>query len=156
MKNNEFKNLRIKNCTYYNFDDIIKLEDFDVDNMLKDDRTILIYDISYKTLIGEKPLRIRFDKIDGFIRIYNGTTYLILFGSEKYDANYNRIRYLVSLKRDIKYIFCHCYVKTKNDCNDSLPIDSVIILIKSVLNKNKNHYYYKIILEKRSYQLVKK
>ena len=28
---------------------------------------ILIYDISYKTLIDPKPLHIRFGKIDGFI-----------------------------------------------------------------------------------------
>ena len=27
--------------------------------------------------------------------------------------------------------------------------------IKSVLNKDKSHYYYNIFLEKRSYQLVK-
>ena len=43
----------------------------------------MIYDISYKTLIDPKPLRIRFDKIDGFVRIYDGTRYLTLFGSEK-------------------------------------------------------------------------
>ena len=55
----------------------------------------MIYDISYKTLIGLNPLRIRFDKIYGFIRIYDGTRYLKLFGSEKYDAIYNRISYLM-------------------------------------------------------------
>ena len=52
------------------------VEDFDIDNILIDKKShenILIYDISYKTLIGSKPLRIRFDKIDGFIRIYDGT-----------------------------------------------------------------------------------
>ena len=52
------------------------VEDFDIDNILIDKKShenILIYGISYKTLIGSKPLRIRFDKIDGFIRIYDGT-----------------------------------------------------------------------------------
>ena len=34
-------------------------------------------------LIVAKPLRIRFDKIDVFIRVY-GTRYLLLFGFEKY------------------------------------------------------------------------
>ena len=34
---------------------------------------------------NSKPLRIKFNKIDGFIRIYDGTRYLVLFGSEKYD-----------------------------------------------------------------------
>ena len=60
---------------------------------------ILIYDISYKTLIDPKRLRIRFDKIDGFIRICDGTRYLTLFHSEKYDNIYDRIRYLISLKK---------------------------------------------------------
>ena len=67
MENNEFKNLRIQNCTYYYFDNIIKLKDFDIDNTLIDEKSqenILIYDISCKTLIGSKPLCIRFHKID--------------------------------------------------------------------------------------------
>ena len=34
---------------------------------------MLIHDISYKTLIDPKPLRIGFDKIDGIIMIYDGT-----------------------------------------------------------------------------------
>ena len=44
---------------------------------------ILIYDISVQTLIDLQLLGIRFDKIDGFIRIYNGNRYLTLIGSEK-------------------------------------------------------------------------
>ena len=32
----------------------------------KPHENILIYDISYKTLIGAKPLHIRFNKIDGY------------------------------------------------------------------------------------------
>ena len=58
-----------------------------------------------KTLIRSKPLLIRFDKRDGSIRIYEGTRYLVLFGPEKYDAIYNRIRYLITLKSVITYIF---------------------------------------------------
>ena len=46
---------------------------------------ILIYDNSYKNLISTKRLRISFDKEDGFIRVYDGTRYLPLFGPEKYD-----------------------------------------------------------------------
>ena len=36
MGNNEFKEVRIKNRTCYYFNDIIKLEDFDLDNILID------------------------------------------------------------------------------------------------------------------------
>ena len=45
MENNEFKKIRIKNRTCYYFDDIIKFEDFDFDNILineKADEDILI------------------------------------------------------------------------------------------------------------------
>ena len=86
MQNNELKKVRIKNRTCYYFDDIIKLEDFNPDKILiheKSHENILIYDIWYKTLIDLKPLRIRFDKIDGIIRIYDGTRYLRLFGNKK-------------------------------------------------------------------------
>ena len=134
-------------------------------NILIDEKShenILIYDISYKTLINSKPFRIRFFKIDGIIRIYDGTRYLTLFGSEKYDAIYNRIRYLIIQKSGITYIFSHTFAKIKVDSYDSLPIEkrlslhNVIMRIKSVLNKVKNYCYYKIFLEKCSYQLAKK
>ena len=107
-------------------------------------------------------MSIKFDKIDGFFRIYGGTRYLTLFASENYDAIYNKIRYLVSLESSIKYIFSHCFVKIKVDSYDSFPIEkrltlhNAIILIKSVLNKDKNHYHYKIFLEKCLYQVAKK
>ena len=56
----------------------------------------MVYNISYKTLIGAKPMRIKFDKVDGFIRVYDGIRYLVLFGPEKYNAIYSRIRYVIS------------------------------------------------------------
>ena len=83
----------------------------------------MIYDISYKDLIDPKPLRIRFDKIYGFIRIYYGTRYLALFGSEKYDAFYDRTRCLISR---ITYIFSLYFAKIIVDCYDSLPIEKIL------------------------------
>ena len=71
----------------------------------------MIYDISYKTLIGPRPLRIRFDKIDGFIRIFDGNTYLVLLCPERYDALYDRTRYFVSLKSGIIVVSSHYYAK---------------------------------------------
>ena len=66
-----------------------------------------------------KPLRVRFDKIDGFIRVYDGTRYLVLFGSEKYNSIYNKIRYLISVKGGITYVISHNYSKFKVDSDDS-------------------------------------
>ena len=88
----------------YYFDDINKIKDFDPDNILIDEKTyenVLVYNTSYKSLIDSEPLRIRFYKIDGFIRVYDGTRYLVLFESEKYDSIYNKIRYLISVKSGI-------------------------------------------------------
>ena len=68
---------------------MIKIEDFDLDDILIDEKwweKILASNISYKNLNGAKRLPIRFDKIDGLIRVYDGTRYLVLFGSEKYDS----------------------------------------------------------------------
>ena len=59
-----------------------------------------------------KPVRIRFDKIDGFIMVLNG-----------------KIKDLVLL-----------------------AFHNIIILIKSVVNKNKNKYYYNRFLEKDLYK----
>ena len=98
----------------------------------------------------------------GSIKTYYGSKYLVLLGPEKYDAIYNRIRYFISLKSSIVYIFSHYFAKIKVDSYDSLPIEkrltlhNVIILIKSVLHNDKNHYYYMIFLKKCSYQLAKK
>ena len=42
---------------------------------------ILIYEISYKTIMGAKPLHIWFNKINQFIKNYDGIRYSVLFGS---------------------------------------------------------------------------
>ena len=76
------KEIDIKNSTYYDFNDIIKVEDFDPDILLIDEKSyenILVYNIWYKKLIDCKPRCITFDKIDGFIRVYDRTRYLVLF-----------------------------------------------------------------------------
>ena len=88
MENNEFIKFCLRNRACYYFDDIIKCEDFDFDNILLDEKSyenILICDISYAILIGRKPFCFRFDKIDGLNRVYDGSRYLPLSGSEKWD-----------------------------------------------------------------------
>ena len=88
-KNNELELVRSKNRTRYYFDDLIKIKYFDFDDVLLDEKSyenILIYDVSFKALIGAKSLCIMFDKVDGFIRVFDGTRYLLLLGPEKYDT----------------------------------------------------------------------
>ena len=113
----------------------------------------MISGILYRTLIGTKSLRIRFNKIDGFVKVYDGTTYLTFLALKKW---LDTIRYLIGVTSGITYIFSHNYAKIKVDSHDSLPIEKastlhiVIICIKSFLNEDQNHYYYNKFLEKCS------
>ena len=106
-------------------------------------------------MISDEPLSIRFDKIDGFIRVYDETGYFVLFGAEKYDFIYNRIRYLIGGKNNITYVASHNFAKSKGDSYDYVPLektltlDNVAILIMSVFSKDKNNYYYNIYFRKR-------
>ena len=92
-------------------------------------------------------MRIKLNEIDAFIRIYDGTRNLTLLDSQKYDTIYDSISYLLSLKCDMTYIFSHYFAKIKVDSYDSSRIEkrfilhNVIILIKSILNKDNIHYY---------------
>ena len=64
--NDKLKEIDIKNFTSYYLDDIIKIEDVDLDDILIDEKSyenLLVYNISYKNLIA-KPLLIRFNKMD--------------------------------------------------------------------------------------------
>ena len=45
--------------------------------------------------MGAKPLRIRFNKIDGFVKIYDGIRYLVLYDYKRYNTINDRIRYLI-------------------------------------------------------------
>ena len=62
-------------------------------------KNISVYDISYKISTGPKPLRIRFDKIDGFIRV-RGREYihLVLFDNGLFDKICHKIKFLISEK----------------------------------------------------------
>ena len=78
----------------YHFDDIIKTDNLDPDNILIDEKShknILVNNISYKIIIDSKPL------------------------SETYNSSYNRNRYLTRVKSGITYIISHNYVKMQVD-----------------------------------------
>ena len=97
--------------------------------------------------MGEKQLCIRFSEIDGFIKPHDGIRYLVLFGLERYNANYNRIRYFIIKECGITDIISPKFERITIDLYNFLPIEkarashNVIILIESVVNKNENNCY---------------
>ena len=116
----ELKEIDIENCTCFYFDDVMRAIDIDFSDISLNERwckiyeNILIYNISCKTTVGVKPLGIWFDNIDGFIKIYDGIRYLVLFGSEKYNAVYNRTRYFISEKSDLTNSVNHYFWTNQN------------------------------------------
>ena len=75
---------------------------------------------------------------DNILIIFDGTRYVVLFGAEKYDFIYSKIRYLTGIKHAITYIFTHDYTRIKVDSYDSLPLQetwtchNTITYIKSI------------------------
>ena len=82
-------------------------------------------------------MRISFDKIDGIIKIYDK---------------------IISEESGITDSINHNFARSELACiilyllKKILTFYNVIILIKSVVNKNKNEHYYNIFLEKGSYK----
>ena len=102
---------------------------------------ISVYDISYKIATGANPMRIRFDKIDGFIRVRGDEfRYSVLFDRRLFYNIYDTIKCLISKKSGITDSINHNFGKIRIDSYNSLPIEkiltfnNVIILIKSVVN----------------------
>ena len=125
MINNKLKQVDIKNYTYYYFDDIINIKDFNLDN--KSYKDMVIYDGAYKTPYGAKPLHSIFDKVDGYIRKNDATNYLALFHSdEKYERIYDRIRCLIMLKTNISDVYSHKNAKIYIHSDDELPLEKNI------------------------------
>ena len=96
---------------------------------------------------------LRFDKLYGVIKIYGETRYLESFSSWFCHRNYDRINYLIDEKSNYNYCINNSFAKIRFDSYNSFPIEkktfhNVIILIKSVVNKNKYNYYFNTILEK--------
>lgn len=70
---------------FYYFNNIIKFEDFGYHNITLDEKSnenIFIFDFTYQTFVAANSLHIRFHKIDGFIRVYDRSRYLVLFEPE--------------------------------------------------------------------------
>ena len=123
----------------------------------KKNENVLIYDIWYKTSAGAKPLRIRFDKVGGFIKLHDKVRYLVLFDHSYCDKLCDKFKYLISEKSGSTDSIDHNFVRIRIDSYNSLPIENiltfhnVIILITLVVNKNKNEYCYNTYLGKGSY-----
>ena len=128
----ELKEIDMKNRTCCYFDDIMKAIDIYSGNILLGNQIYrntleIIYDISYKTFMGSKPLRVWFDKIDRFIKIHDGIRFLVLLCHSRHDLICDRINHLISEKSGITDRINHNFARIRIDSYRSLPIDKILI-----------------------------
>ena len=164
------KDINIKNLTYYFFDDIINIRDFDPNSIKKDEKSyknVLIYYIGY--VVIKKDLKIYsanllyliFGKVNGYFKETNGNKYLTLVPTnkskekmKKYEELWIKIRDLIRSKtKNLNdYDEKHMKIKFNSDDNSSLnktiQILIVTIVIRTVFLEN-NRYYPQVFLDER-------
>ena len=81
-KNSKFKDVYIKNQTYYFFDDIINLKNFDPNKIKIDEKSyknilifyigyVMIKDSKYVKIISENPLSLIINEVNGYFKEFN-------------------------------------------------------------------------------------
>ena len=75
-------------------------------------------------------MRITFDQIDRFIKIYDGIRYLVLFDYAWFDKIYDRIKYLVSAITDS---ISHNCGRARVDSSNSLLKEKMLTFLNVVI-----------------------
>ena len=138
----EIKQIDIKNRTYYFYNDIIDLKDFDA-RLLKIDKksykNIGIYNIGYITIkkfddceniYSVNPLHLRVDHANGYIEEKEVNEYLVFDSADeneellkKYNNVFNGIRDKIKEKSSDECDYEKDYMKIKFSSDDDLPLN---------------------------------
>ena len=172
------KQIEIKNRTYYFYNDIINIEEFD-SNLLKIDKKsykdIDIYYIGYITIkkIGDceniysvNPLYLIIGKVDGHIEENNGNKYLV-FGStdenkevlKKYTEPWDWIKNEIeTINGSKKGEYGKDFMKIKFDTDDNLPLNKplklhLLTIIVRYIFEEDGKFYLKLYLDDSLYEL---
>ena len=103
------KQMNIKNRTYYFYNDLINITNFEASNLKLDKKTSLGLDIYYIGYVDKKPewnvnrvnpLYLMINRIDGFVKEKNGSKYLNISDTDrnnevltKYNQVFDGIKY---------------------------------------------------------------
>ena len=155
-----FKQINIKNRTYYFFNDMINIKNFDSGK--KSCKNIDIYYIGYITIKdtdyvnihNANPLYFIIDKADGRIEESNGNKYLTLVSNDKnkeilkkYTELWNKIKDLTKPGN-----YDDKYMKIKFSSDDNFPLGKILslhnmtIVVRSVFQED-NKYYPQVFLD---------
>ena len=170
------KQINIKNRTYYFYNGIIDLKDFDA-RLLKIDKkaykNIGIYNIGYITIkkiddygsiYGVNPLYLRVDRVNGYIEEKGVNKYLIFDSTDenkellkKYSDIFNGIRDKIKNVSSDECGYEEDYMTIKFNSDDDLPLKkqwkfhNMTITIRSVFEDGK--LYTQVFLDDTLYEL---
>ena len=173
----EIKQIDIKNRTYYFYNDIIDLKDFDA-RLLKIDKksykNIGIYNIGYITIkkiddcesiYSVNPLYLRVDHVNGYIEEKGVNKYLVFDSADenkellkKYNDAFNGIKDKI---KEVNIDACNYkkdYMKIKFNSDDDIPLNKPLkfhlmtITIRSVFQED-NKLYPQVFLDDSLYEL---
>ena len=165
------KELNIKNRTYYYFNDIIDIKDFN-SNLLRIDKKqykdIDIYYIGYTTIkkFGNcenidsvSPLYLMIHSAAGYFKEKKGEKYLILDSTEKCEEVFSWIKTEIETINDgKKLIYEKNYSKIGVNTDDAIPLNkplkfpTLTIIIRCVTQEGEK-LYLQIYLDECLYQL---
>ena len=171
------KEINIKNRTYYFFNDMINIKNFD-SNLLKIDKKsykyIDIYYIGYITIkyFGDyesihsiNPLYFIVGEVDGCIEESNGNKYLIFASTDKnkevlkkYRELWDEIKNLIETINEKSVEYRKNFVKIKFNSDDNLSLKKILklhnltIVVRSVFQED-NKYYPHVFLDECLYEL---
>ena len=169
---NKVKDINIKNRTYYFFNDIINIENFNPNDIKIDEKSyksIRIYYIGYVTIkeyvkiYSVNPLHLIFRYVNGYFKKeeINGNKYLTQVPTnegrekiKKYEELWIKIRDLIRsvTKNSDDYDYDEKYIKIKLNSDDELPLNktveipTVAIVVRAIFLEN-NKYYPQVFLD---------
>ena len=172
------KQIEIKNWTYYFYNDIINIEEFD-SNLLRIDKKsykdIDIYYIGYITIkkiddceniYSVNPLYLIIGKVDGHIEEKNGSKYLVFDSTDenkevlkKYTELWNGIKNEIeTINGGKKSKYGEDSMKIKFDTDDNFPLNKQLklhmltIIVRSVFEED-GKFYPQLYLDDCLYEL---
>ena len=172
------KQIEIKNRTYYFYNDIINIEEFN-SSLLKIDKKsykdIDIYYIGYITIkkIGDceniysvNPLYLIIGKVDGHIEEKNESKYLVFYSTdenkevlEKYTEHWDGIKNEIEAINGGKKDECgKDFMKIKFNTDDNLPLNKplklhLLTIIVRVIFEEDSKFYPQLYLDECLYEL---
>ena len=157
------KDISIKNHTYYFFNNVINIKNFDPNNIKIDEKSnknIFVYYIGHVTIKDSKyvkidsvnPLNLIINKVNWYFEI-NKNEYLILVSTnenkekiKKCEELWNKIRDLIRSMTKNSDDYVEKYIKIKFNVNDKLPLNkmikipTMIIAVRVVFHGNNKCY----------------